>query len=685
MHLQQAYNASIAKKLSEQIPDRAKDFIRKVVPAGLLGPVEFTESSNPVVSVIIPVYRHLNETWRCLASLAKTQCSAEFEIIVVDDHSMDHSVEKLRTIKGIRLVEKQNNEGFVRACNSGLRTARGEFVVFLNNDTVVDPNWLQPLLDSMEDPAVGLVGSKLLFPNGRLQEAGGVIFSDGTGWNYGRGQNPNNHSFNYVRDVDYCSGASIMVRKPILDTLKGFDERFAPAYYEDTDLAFSVRKLGYRTIYQPASIVVHFEGVSNGTDLTTGIKKYQKVNHEKFVKKWAAELKKQHPSPTDDPNFEIERCVHSDRVVFVVDDHIPTPDLDSGSLRMTRILLGLKELGYEPILAPQSPGRYDPWSEWFGQKGIQVMYRTPGPNGWECISPDYMALLLAGSIKVIILSRVGVASAFFFPLTHALPDVPVIFDTVDLHGLREKREAELSGETKLLKLAHRTEQLEIGLMHASDVTLVVSSAEKELLARTHPEVNVAVVSNVHVPVDHKEGTSNRSGIVFIGSFQHKPNADAIKWYLEQVDPLLRVTHPDVEVSIFGKNPPKDLVRIAPPHVTFAGYAKNLTEVYDPARVAIAPLRYGAGVKGKVGEALTWGVPVVTTSIGAEGMELSHQETAWISDDPQEFANGISKLLDNDELWNKLATAGEEHINAIMGPETLKKALNRVLSELSVSC
>jgi GT2 family glycosyltransferase len=683
MHLETAQSASIVRRLAKQIPDGAKDFIRKVVPTSLFEPIELTESSDPVVSVIVPVYRHLNETWRCLASLAKTRCSVPFEVIVVDDYSMDHSVERLRTVKGIQLVEKETNEGFVRACNSGLRAARGEFVVFLNNDTVVDPNWLQPLLDCMDDPKIGLVGSKLLFPNGRLQEAGGVIFSDGTGWNYGRGQNPNNHSFNYVRDVDYCSGASIMVRKSILNELHGFDEQFVPAYYEDTDLAFSVRKLGYRTVYQPASVVVHFEGVSNGTDVTTGVKKYQKINQKKFIKKWSAELEKQHLSPTDDPNFEIERCVHSNRVVFVVDDHVPTPDLDSGSLRMARILLGLKDLGFEPILAPQSPGRYDPWSNWFGQKGIQVMYRTPGPNGWECISPDYMALLLAGSIKAMILSRVGVASAFFFPLTHALPDVPVIFDTVDLHGLREKREAELSDDGDLRTLARRTEELEIGLMHASDITLVVSSAEKDLLAQTHPDVQVEVVSNVHVPVVHNPEIVGRKGIVFIGSFQHKPNADAIRWYLEQVDPLVRVTHPDVEVSIFGKNPPKDLVHIAPPHVTFKGYAKDLSDVYDSARVTIAPLRYGAGVKGKVGETLTWGVPVVTTSIGAEGMALSHRETAWIADDPQAFADGISELLDNDGLWTELATAGEDHINAIMGPEALKKALGQVFTQLSV--
>jgi glycosyltransferase involved in cell wall biosynthesis len=294
-----------------------------------------------------------------------------------------------------------------------------------------------------------------------------------------------------------------------------------------------------------------------------------------------------------------------------------------------------------------------------------------------------MALLLAGSIKAMILSRVGVASAFFFPLTHALPDVPVIFDTVDLHGLREKREAELSDDGDLRTLARRTEELEIGLMHASDITLVVSSAEKDLLAQTHPDVQVEVVSNVHVPVVHNPEIVGRKGIVFIGSFQHKPNADAIRWYLEQVDPLVRVTHPDVEVSIFGKNPPKDLVHIAPPHVTFKGYAKDLSDVYDSARVTIAPLRYGAGVKGKVGETLTWGVPVVTTSIGAEGMALSHRETAWIADDPQAFADGISELLDNDGLWTELATAGEDHINAIMGPEALKKALGQVFTQLSV--
>ncbi|MCE7915923.1 MAG: glycosyltransferase family 2 protein [Nitrosomonas sp. PRO4] len=244
-------------------------------------------SSKPLVSIIIPVYNNIRETLICLLSISKIEDACPYEIIVADDFSQDETEKILGECLGIRYLRNTKNLGFLRTCNYASSYMSGEFIVLLNNDTIVLSNWLDSLASTfVTHKNVGLVGSKLLFPDGRLQEAGGFIWKDGTGWNFGRGDDPQRPKYNYLRDVDYCSGASIMLPKKIWDTLGGFDNFFEPAYYEDTDMAFRVKNAGYKVLYQPKSVVIHVEGLSSGTELTAGIKKFQQVNHQKFVDRW---------------------------------------------------------------------------------------------------------------------------------------------------------------------------------------------------------------------------------------------------------------------------------------------------------------------------------------------------------------------------------------------------------------
>jgi hypothetical protein len=173
-------------------------------------------SNTPLVSVVIPVYGKLDYTLRCLTSIAENPPAAPFEIIVVDDCSSDESFSVLQQVAGIRLIRNAQNQGFIRSCNRGASEALGEYVLFLNNDTQVTAGWLDALLQTFHDfPGTGLAGSKLVYPDGRLQEAGGIIWQDGSAWNFGRFQDPSLPVFNYAREVDYCSGASIMVPKSI--------------------------------------------------------------------------------------------------------------------------------------------------------------------------------------------------------------------------------------------------------------------------------------------------------------------------------------------------------------------------------------------------------------------------------------------------------------------------------------
>jgi GT2 family glycosyltransferase/glycosyltransferase involved in cell wall biosynthesis len=247
-------------------------------------PGPFTHFEHPDVSIVIPVYNNWAYTTACLSSLLRVKNSYSFEVIVVDDQSSDVSQERLQSIDGLVYLRNEQNLGFVASCNRGAQQARGEYLVLLNNDTQVTDGWLDELIDTFDmEPGIGMVGSRLVYPNGKQQESGGIIFNDASGWNYGREDVAERPEYHFVREVDYCSGACIALKTRYFNDLGGLDERYSPAYYEDTDLAFKVRESGKKVMLQPWSVVIHHEGVTSGTDTSSGTKRYQLINQEKFL------------------------------------------------------------------------------------------------------------------------------------------------------------------------------------------------------------------------------------------------------------------------------------------------------------------------------------------------------------------------------------------------------------------
>ena len=304
-----------------------------LLPAGDGSALRLPNPPSPRASIIVPVYNQLHMTLGCLRALADSGDATAFEVIVVDDGSSDATPKLLPTVPGLVFHRNARNLGFIGACNAGAAKARGEFLVFLNNDTTVQPGWLDALLATFErHPDTGLAGSKLVYPDGRLQEAGGIIFADGSCWNYGRFEDPAHPRFNFVRETDYCSGASIAIRRELFEDLDGFDAFYTPAYYEDTDLAMRVRARGLKVRYQPASVVVHHEGATSGTDLSSGVKAYQVANQKKFLARWREVLAREHLPAGTDPQTACERGRR--HRVLVLDACTPTPDRDSGSVRM---------------------------------------------------------------------------------------------------------------------------------------------------------------------------------------------------------------------------------------------------------------------------------------------------------------------------------------------------------------
>lgn len=645
------------------------------------GPVTLSTSGAPLVSVIVPVHGKWSYTRQCLTSIQTHLPAVPFEVLVVDDASPDRTAELVQASRGVRLVRTERNLGFVGACNLGASRARGDYLVFLNNDTEVRPGWLDALVRTVtSDDRIGLVGAQLIYPDGRLQESGGIIWADGTGWNYGRDQDASAPEFQTRRDVDYCSGAAILVRTTLFDQLGGFDQRYAPAYYEDTDLAFAIRAAGYRTVVEPQAVVAHHEGVSHGTDTASGVKRYQEINRTRFVQKWAGALVDHLPAASE-LNVWLARhrgsAGHRGGLVLVADHRIPTPDRDSGSVRMYRLLLELVEFGERVVFFSADGIAVEPYTSELRQRGITVLSDRLGVVRFLREAGDGLTLAL--------LSRPQVAWPLLEELRLRAPHCLVSYDTVDLHFLRLQRHAELAAsggdEEQAIRLAGKatvSKEMELGLVRVSDLTLVVSEFEQRMLRELAPEADVRVLSNIHHAVPAVRGPQGRDGLLFIGGFEHLPNCDAVQWMVRDVLPLVHHRRPGTVLHVVGSNPTPEVLALASDTVQVHGWMPDLVPLHQRCRLSVAPLRFGAGVKGKVGECLAAGLPTVCTPVAVEGMRLVDGEQVLVAEDAAGFADRVVTLLDDDELWCTLSEAGAAAVLAQFGPEVARDALHELL-------
>jgi GT2 family glycosyltransferase/glycosyltransferase involved in cell wall biosynthesis len=625
----------------------------------------------PRASIVVPVYNHFHHTRTCLQALAACTDAAPFEVIVVDDGSSDETQERLQSLEGLRYVRNPRNLGFIGACNAGAAQARGEFLIFLNNDTAAQPGWIDALLRTFDEhERVGLAGAKLVYPDGRLQEAGGIVFSDASGWNYGRFDDPADPRYNYVREVDYCSGAAIAIRKPLFDGFGGFDSHYAPAYYEDTDLAMKVRAAGLRVLYQPASTVVHFEGVTSGTDTAgTGTKRFQVINQQKFLERWRAVLAT-HPAPGTD--IAIAREHRAKKRVLMIDATTPQPDHDSGSLRLVNCMRVLKSEGHAVAFFADNRAWIEKYTADLQQLGIEVL--------WHPFMGDPVRWFRDNGARfdLVFISRHYVASTYLGLVRLHAPQARLVFDTVDLHYLREQREAELTGRPDLMHAADLTRTRELALIRSSDITLVVSPVERELLQQETPGARVEIVSNVHEVFGRRREYAQRAGLVFMGGFAHPPNADAVTWFVREVLPQVRRDLPDIVFHIVGSKPgPEVLALSQEPGVAVEGFVEDIAPFMDGCRVAVAPLRYGAGVKGKVNMSMSYGQPVVATPIAIEGMHAQAGRDVLVAADAEGFAREVVRAYTDESLWRMLSDNGIENVRRHFSFEAARAAVRRL--------
>ncbi len=639
----------------------------------------FSREEQPEVSIIIPLYNQYAYTQACLLSLQKATNQTLFEIILVDDCSTDKTSELLQSCNGITALRNTENLGFIGSCSHGAEHARGKYLLFLNNDTEVTDYWLDRLVTTYtEFPKAGIVGSRLVYPDGSLQESGGIIFSDASGWNYGRNGNADDPRYQFAREVDYVSGAALMIPASLFAEFGGFDDHYAPAYYEDTDLAFKCRKAGYQVLVQPRSTVIHFEGISAGTDLNQGMKKYQLVNHKKFQQRWADQLKLQ-PAPITDPDdSSTVRAAaehYRQKKLLLIDACTPQPDQDSGSVRIINLMRIYRDLGYQVSFFPDNRQWDGKYSQTLQSLGVEVLY-----GEWIKSLPEFFSQR-GKTFDTVIVSRHYVAENYLNFIKEYMPQAKFIFDTVDLHYLREQRQAELEQDPALHRAAARSRRAELKIINQADTTLVVSPFEQSILANDAPQARVDVVSNIHPIHGCRKSFSERQNIFFIGGYQHPPNVDSAIWLAKDIWPLIHKQLPGVNCFLLGSKAPKVVQELSGDGLIFRGFVEELEPWLDNCRIALAPLRYGAGVKGKVNMSMSFGQPVVASNIAVEGMHAENGREVLVADDAETFAAEVVRLYQDEALWNKLSENGLKNVERHFSFAAAQKNIVSMMSAL----
>lgn len=646
------------------------------------------QAGQPKTSIVIPAFNNVCLTMTCIVALLETSANNEFEILVGDDASTDATPTLIARIGGrVKLVRHDVNMGFLLNCNETAKQATGKYIVMLNNDTLPLPGWLDHLIEPFErDPSIGMTGSMLLNADGTLQEAGGIFWQDGSAWNFGRNQEPQLPEFNYAKEVDYISGASIALPTDLWRKLGGFDPAYSPAYCEDADMAFRVREQGLKVWYEPRSKIVHHEGRSHGKDVTSGIKAYQVTNQRKLAHRWAKVLERDHFENAQNVITARDRSRSKPRIL-VIDHYVPQKDRDAGSRTMYTYMKLLVGAGFHVTFWPDNLYRDPEYTPELQSLGIEVLYFT------HHLCPKFEDWIAqhGPNLDYALLSRPHVASKYIDTLT-TFNDIKLLFYGVDLHFLRLETQYNLSPSPDLLKQIDITRTLELGICRRFDVVYYPGIEEVNYLRPLLPSAVALREFPIYVYDDNAMLQADKMtsaipqihcrDILFVGGFNHSPNEDGILWFVAEIMPALRKLLPGVRLHIVGSNPPQSIHDVAANDIVVHGRVSDdrLDDLYKTMSAAIVPLRFGGGVKGKVIEPMAKGVPVVMTTIGAQGIDNANT-CAFVADNPDAFAFQVTQCVNRRDEAQKKARNALEFIRRKYSIHSVSNLLSMDISEL----
>lgn len=631
--------------------------------------IEFSLHENPRVSIIIVTYNKAHYAYQCIRSIVVDKLLPPYEIILVDNASTDETRTLLRRVKNAKVILNSENRFFPRANNQGARLAKGEYVLFLNQDAFIHPgcaSWLMKTLDL--SPNIGAAGAKLIAPDGRLLEAGSVIWNDGSCLGYGRGDDPTKPEYCFLREVDYCSAACLMVRRDLFESLGGFDEQFVPAYYEDTDLCMRIWEKGYRILYQPFAAATHIEFSSSSFERAT---KLMAGQQKAFVSKHEESLKSR--LEYSEKNVLRARDRRASPSILVMDDCVPKPEDGSGYPRMFQMLKSMASLGFRVTLLPLLDATpKQPNTDMLTQMGVEVLWGIRGVRETLESRRD--------CYDIILISRPHNALPTMKLARETNPNARLIYDAEALWYKREqlRRNLGLSPADPRFE----SEDVELSLIGSADYVICVSEAEKKIIEQKLGGFagKILLWGHPHSLAPTTTPFGERRDLLFVGGFKSSPahNDDAVIHFAGKLLPRIRKRIEGVKFVVAGSNPPSSVKRIASDFVIVTGYVEDLAALYRKARVFVAPVRFGAGAMWKATEAMSHGIPCVLSKVAAEGLGIRDGEEALVAYDDEDFVNKTVRLYENEALWTHVRGRALDYIARKSDPAELETRLGEFL-------
>ncbi|MGH2722687.1 MAG: glycosyltransferase [Actinomycetota bacterium] len=636
--------------------------------------LETPSAREPVVSIVVVTFNRAELALHCLRSVAD-HAEVPAEVIVVDNASTDETGVLLDRLRGATVLRNPGNAGFVEGCNQGVERARGRHVLLLNSDAFLLPGSLEEAVATVEsDPGVGVVGGPIVALNGRLQEAGSILWADGRAQGYGRGDDPGKPEYRFRRDVDFVSGAFLLTRRELWRKLGGFDQAYAPAYYEDADYCLRARDAGFRVVYEPLAGVVHYE---YGSSAGPAAEEAMAANRRAFVSRHGAGLAGR---PGGRDGVLVARAAEPRERVLVVDDRVPLAVMGSGAPRMAAILRGVVELGREVTFFPGLPFA-GTWEEVYAEvpREVEVML------GWDRTHLGRFLDERRGHYGHIIVSRshnMAIVRDLLGRDPGLLGSANLVYDAEAIGAMRTVRQLEGRGLDPVK--ARRLIDAEVKIAAAAHRVASVSEGEAEAFRG-------AGLGEVHLlphAVDLRPTPrpfAERRHLFFVGRLAEdlSPNVDGLRWFLQEVWPAIRdelAPEGAPELLVAGRASPT-VSALRAPGLRLLGAAPDLTPLYDGARAFVAPLRFSAGIPLKILEAASYGVPVVTTDLLASqlgwtgGVELLSSPVG----DAEAFARHCVAVCRDRALWSSLRQAALGRVAATASMERFREALEDLLA------
>lgn len=623
----------------------------------------FPAEPSPAVSVVVVTRDAVHGAYRCLESVL-AHGGAGYELVVADAGSRDRTrdlVSRLRNATCLPL----DATGVIDARNGAARHARGRHLLLLDQHVALGPASLSALVEAIEaDVSCGAAGGALVRPDGRLEQAGGVIWSDGAVQAYGAGEDALEPATSYAREVDFCSSAFLLVRRDLFDRLGSVDEGFAPGgLYDSADLCMGIRRLGSRVHFVPGAFGFVSE---NGVPADPAAESAERA---RFVQKWAVELERQ-PDRGTVPLVAARDRAPGPRVL-VIEDRVPAATRGAGYPRSWAMLEMLASLGYRVTLYPyHDRTAYQPWVYRLQRAGIEVMI-----GKGELAE---LATARSGLYDALIVSRPPNFQAVAPLLGPLFPGAGVVYDAEALWFQREKLKAAVES---MPWADAANEEAELALLRKADVVVTVSGYESRLVVAAVPslEGRVHVWGHPVTPRPTPLAFADRRDLLFVGGFQlsPSPNEDAVGHFVREVLPAVR-TEIDCTLRIVGFRAPEALAAWASDAVRLAGGVDDLTPWYDACRVFVVPHRYSAGIPLKLCEAMARGIPAVVSSLTAEQLGVEGGREVLVGRTPQEFAGRIVELYRDQALWERLRENGLAFVRRHNDPDTLRSKLDAIV-------